>query len=126
MTDSENFISRWARLKQRNEATVAQPRPDTPAEEPFDPASLPSIESIVADTDISGFLQSRVPAELTRAALRQAWTSDPRSATLSASPRINGILTTRRRCPALARCLRAIICRSFWHRRWAAVTSSPR
>jgi Protein of unknown function (DUF3306) len=77
VTDSENFISRWARLKQRNEATVAQPRPDSPAEEPFDPASLPSIESIVADTDITGFLQSRVPAELRRAALRQAWTSDP-------------------------------------------------
>lgn len=77
MTASGNFISRWARLKQRNEATVAQPRPDAVAEEPFDPASLPPIESIVADTDISGFLQSRVPAELTRAALRQAWTSDP-------------------------------------------------
>ena len=77
MTASENFISRWARLKQRSEATVAQPPPDAPADEPFDPASLPSIESIVADTDISGFLQSRVPAELRRAALRQAWTSDP-------------------------------------------------
>jgi hypothetical protein len=77
VTDSKNFISRWARLKQRNQATVAQPRPDTPAAEPFDPASLPSIESIVANTDITGFLQSCVPAELTRAALRQAWTSDP-------------------------------------------------
>jgi hypothetical protein len=77
VTDSENFISRWARLKQRNEENVAQPRPDAPAEEPFDLASLPSIESIVADTDISAFLQSRVPAELKRAALRRAWTSDP-------------------------------------------------
>jgi hypothetical protein len=77
VTDSENFISRWARLKQHNQATIAQPRPDAAAEEPFDPASLPSIESIVADTDISGFLQSRVPAALTRAALRQAWSSDP-------------------------------------------------
>jgi Protein of unknown function (DUF3306) len=77
VTDSENFISRWARLKQRNEAAVAQPRSDAVAEEPFDPASLPSIESIVANTDISGFLQSRVPAALTRAALRQAWSSDP-------------------------------------------------
>ena len=77
MTAPENFISRWARLKQRNEAAVAQPRPDAAAEEPFDLASLPSIESIVANTDISGFLQSRVPAELTRAALRQAWSSDP-------------------------------------------------
>jgi hypothetical protein len=40
-------------------------------DEPFDPASLPSIESITVDTDIRGFLQSRVPAALTRAVLRQ-------------------------------------------------------
>ena len=47
------------------------------ADAPFDPASLPSIDAIGVDTDIRGFLQSRVPAELTRAALRQAWASDP-------------------------------------------------
>ena len=46
-------------------------------DQPFDPASLPSIETITVNTDIRGFLQSRVPAELTRAALRQAWASDP-------------------------------------------------
>jgi hypothetical protein len=47
------------------------------ADAPFDPASLPSIESIVADTDIVAFLRAGVPAELTRAALRRAWASDP-------------------------------------------------
>ena len=46
-------------------------------EAPFDPASLPSVESITADTDILAFLRAGVPAELTRAALRRAWTSDP-------------------------------------------------
>jgi hypothetical protein len=46
-------------------------------DDPFDPASLPSIETITVDTDIRGFLQSRVPAALARAALRQAWVSDP-------------------------------------------------
>jgi Protein of unknown function (DUF3306) len=101
VTTSENFVSRWARLKrnagiQRGtepaldplllpqvdaapggaEATFAQPRIDA-VDEPFDPASLPSIETITVNTDIRGFLQSRVPAELTRAALRQAWASDP-------------------------------------------------
>ena len=50
---------------------------DAAADEPFDPSGLPSIEAITANTDVRGFLQSRVPAELTRAALRQAWTSDP-------------------------------------------------
>jgi hypothetical protein len=56
-------------------ATV--PRIDAAAVEPFDLASLPSIDAIVADTDVRRFLQSGVPAELTRAALRRAWTSDP-------------------------------------------------
>jgi hypothetical protein len=101
VTASENFVSRWARLKrnadvQRRtepagdpllrpagdaspggaEAAIAQSRIDA-VDQPFDPASLPSIETITVNTDIRGFLQSRVPAELTRAALRQAWASDP-------------------------------------------------
>jgi hypothetical protein len=46
-------------------------------EAPFDPANLPSIESIAADTDIVAFLRAGVPTELVRAALRRAWTSDP-------------------------------------------------
>jgi hypothetical protein len=44
----------------------------------FDPASLPSIESITAETDIRAFIAAGVPAELARAALRRAWTSDPK------------------------------------------------
>src|SRR5262249_16733313 len=43
----------------------------------FDPASLPSIESIGAGTDIRAFLAPGVPAELTQAALRRAWAADP-------------------------------------------------
>jgi hypothetical protein len=99
MTAPENFVSRWARLKSESDTepktelvgngpqpeAVASAGPETPSvhrqdevvDEPFDPASLPSIETITVDTDIRGFLQSRVPAALTRAALRQAWASDP-------------------------------------------------
>jgi hypothetical protein len=99
MTSSENFVLRWARLKNesdtglKTEAVGPEPQPQQVAsvdtkmpslrqqneavEEPFDPASLPSIEMITVDTDIRGFLQSRVPAALTRAALRRAWASDP-------------------------------------------------
>jgi hypothetical protein len=102
VTVPENFVSRWARLKrsadiQRRtestgdsfsrppaevtagsaEAAIGQPGIDGVADAPFDPASLPSIEAISVNTDIRGFLQSRVPAELTRAALRQVWASDP-------------------------------------------------
>jgi hypothetical protein len=55
----------------------AQHRGDAAVDETFDPASLPSIEAIAADTDICAFLHSRVPAGLTRLALRRAWASDP-------------------------------------------------
>jgi hypothetical protein len=99
MTAPENFVSRWARLKSesdiepKTEAIGSGPRPEVVAladaeapfaqqrdrvvGEPFDAASLPSIETITVDTDVRGFLQSHVPAALTRAALRQAWASDP-------------------------------------------------
>jgi Protein of unknown function (DUF3306) len=43
----------------------------------FDIASLPSLESITAATDVRAFLAPGVPAELTRAALRRAWITDP-------------------------------------------------
>lgn len=97
---AENFVSRWARLKRNSDAPCRPvPTGDGPpvdavasieteavpgrrengdiTDEPFDLASLPSIETITVDTDIRGFLQSRVPVELTRAALRRAWASDP-------------------------------------------------
>jgi hypothetical protein len=100
MTTPENFVSRWARLKRESgtqrgieptgdqatlgaaasvdaETTAAPQRNDEAIEPPFDIASLPSIDDITVDTDIRGFLRSQVPTELTRAALRQAWASDP-------------------------------------------------
>ena len=40
-------------------------------------AILPSLDSIDAQTDITVFLRSCVPAELRLAALRRAWTVDP-------------------------------------------------
>ena len=97
MSARENFVSRWARLKRNSDAeldadaagkgsgrepiagaeTIAAPNQGDAADEPFDIASLPPVDTITFDTDIRGFLQSRVPAALTRAALRQAWASDP-------------------------------------------------
>jgi hypothetical protein len=44
---------------------------------PFDPESLPPIESITAGSDIRAFLQKGVPRHLTQAALRRVWTTDP-------------------------------------------------
>jgi hypothetical protein len=101
MSKDENFLSRWSRLKQEAEradqhdagrgaeadAPAASPahapaaapaaKPDDGPQTEFDVSSLPPIESIGAGTDIRLFLQKGVPLELTRAALRRAWTTDP-------------------------------------------------
>jgi len=83
-----NVFLRWARLKQASKRAdieadravtqAAEPSAgDVASERPFDLTSLPSIESIAAHTDIAAFLNTGVPAELTRAALRRAWATDP-------------------------------------------------
>jgi Protein of unknown function (DUF3306) len=103
MTEPEKFVARWSRLKRgpdaerrseqgdrtpppdteqtgaggHEEATAPQPDAEEPAGHDFDPANLPPIDTITVETDIRGFLRSGVPAELTRAALRRAWVSDP-------------------------------------------------
>ena len=95
MSEPENVLARWSRLKRQSRSQdredtreipsgVAEGRAeegDAPEAEapapPLDVSSLPPIESIVAGSDIRAFLQKGVPAALTRAALRQAWSSDP-------------------------------------------------
>ncbi len=95
MSADESFLARWARRKRgaarkAHDRTERQRRPGTtlpriaaaplPPEETqslFDPASLPPIESIGAGSDIRPFLSAGVPADLTRAALRRAWSVDP-------------------------------------------------
>jgi hypothetical protein len=85
---NEDFLSRWARLKR--ESTADGPHPSeaettdsaSPSSDP-DPApatdvsSLPPIESISAESSVAAFLRAGVPDDLTRAALRTAWASDP-------------------------------------------------
>jgi hypothetical protein len=105
MSDPENFLSRWSRRKREvadeteaqtpapSKESTAGPSPEagrTPGETaaapasagatnepPFDLTSLPSIDSITAETDIRAFLAAGVPPALTRAALRRVWVADP-------------------------------------------------
>jgi uncharacterized protein DUF3306 len=88
MNEPEKFLDRWSRRKReaaeepvpaKDVAAPPAPAEEKPAveEKPFHPASLPPVESIKADTDISAFLKPGVPPELSRAALRQAWSADP-------------------------------------------------
>jgi hypothetical protein len=91
MSDEE-FLARWSRRKREAKATVEAQSPTEPAEAPnpapsgtaenpadveVDLSSLPPIESITGATDITAFLRKGIPAELSRAALRRAWASDP-------------------------------------------------
>ena len=85
----EDFLSRWSRRKRETKAdppaseavpaaeTPAVPTIDAPDEPEIDLSRLPPIDSITAATDITAFLRKGIPQELTRAALRRAWSSDP-------------------------------------------------
>lgn len=81
----EEFLSRWSRRKRESRAEPAKPAEAQPApsaetekaESEFDLSSLPSIEDINAATDITAFLSKNIPQELSRAALRRAWATDP-------------------------------------------------
>ena len=85
----EDFLARWSRRKREiakaeaeppveKSAPQTQPAPNAQNAKPeFDLASLPSLESIDALTDIAQFLRDGVPADLARAALRRVWTADP-------------------------------------------------
>ncbi|MGC2203288.1 MAG: DUF3306 domain-containing protein [Stellaceae bacterium] len=88
MSGDESFLARWSRRKrnvtaqsnaekgQPQSATeMATPGPNGPEDRP--PITLPPIESIESASDIKAFLAPSVPLELTRAALRRAWTADP-------------------------------------------------
>lgn len=85
---SDDFLARWSRLKRESAAEPAHrsaptttdsasPPLDLPPVPAIDVSSLPAIESIDADSSVAAFLQAGVPDELTRAALRSAWASDP-------------------------------------------------
>ncbi|MDQ2105601.1 DUF3306 domain-containing protein [Azospirillum isscasi] len=73
---SEAFLSRWSRRKQEARETQEE-QAAAPPPEPFDPESLPPLDSLGADSDYTGFLAGNVPPELRRLALRRAWASDP-------------------------------------------------
>jgi hypothetical protein len=108
MSDRETFMARWSRRKRARapdgesaepsapaddaaaeashagedaiEAAADAPAADAPAshEEASSVPQLPPIESIVAESDVRAFLAPGVPPELTRAALRRAWSADPK------------------------------------------------
>jgi hypothetical protein len=99
MNEPDDFLSRWSRRKreakadpdrdprhldeapQRDKAGApGQPGTSEPSAQvppDFDVGSLPPVDSIGADSDISAFMREGVPDSLRHAALRRVWSADP-------------------------------------------------
>ena len=94
MSNDTEFLARWSRRKHhaaidkirqsKSENTpdgvVTGTSPTSLAQGenrlPFNPASLPTIDSIGAESNIRAFLEAGVPDDLARAALRRVWSLD--------------------------------------------------
>jgi hypothetical protein len=94
MSNDTDFLARWSRRKHDavTDKIKQSKAENTPGDIvsrtsdaslapggnrlPFDPASLPTIESIGAQSDIRAFLEAGVPDDLARAALRRVWSLD--------------------------------------------------
>ena len=89
---NEDFLARWSRRKQeaRREADVPAPEQPIEPQGPTPPghaqdlppgevdlSTLPQLDAITAATDVTAFLRKGIPPELSRAALRRAWSADP-------------------------------------------------
>ncbi|QDO99492.1 DUF3306 domain-containing protein [Ferrovibrio terrae] len=84
--EGSGFLSRWSRRKAevREQERVQPPASDSAepavapeAEAEFDPATLPPIDSLTAESDFSVFLKKGVPTALRTAALRKLWVTEP-------------------------------------------------
>ncbi len=97
----DGFLSRWSRRKRAVQdegpetpqssapegvgqqggaqavSLVTEASEALPAEPEFDVSSLPDLDTLTMDTDITPFLQKGVPEFLKNAALRKAWVLDP-------------------------------------------------
>ncbi len=94
--DDKGFLARWSQRKQEAKEEIKQPEREAPvadaeiaaapateaeaekaAAPEFDLSSLPSLDELTSETDITGFLRKGVPEHLRNAALRKSWALDP-------------------------------------------------
>ncbi len=88
--DDEGFLGRWSRRKAEARQPSEEPAvaddaaaPATEAEPAtIDPADLPDLDSLDADSDFSVFMREGVPAPLRTLALRKLWRLNPTLANL--------------------------------------------
>jgi hypothetical protein len=90
--DDKGFLARWSQRKQEAKEETKQPEREAPvadagiaaapateveAAPEFDLSSLPSLDELTSETDITAFLRKGVPEHLRNAALRKSWALDP-------------------------------------------------
>jgi hypothetical protein len=91
--DEKGFLSRWSQRKREagkadekppaadDASQQAKPPAETiavaEAESPIDLESLPKLEDLTANTDLTVFFKKGVPESLRNAALRKSWALDP-------------------------------------------------
>src|SRR6266851_2560696 len=86
--DDKGFLARWSQRKQEakqperetpvaDAEVAAEPAAEAESPEKFDLSSLPSLDELTAQTDITAFLRKGVPEHLRNAALRKSWALDP-------------------------------------------------
>ena len=85
--EGSGFLGRWSRRKAaaREPSPAEQPQPPDagqsqkvePEEVPVDPATLPPIESLTAESDFTVFLRKGVPESLRKSALQKLWRTEP-------------------------------------------------
>ena len=84
----KGFLTRWSQRKleakqpdEKLAAPATEPVESPPASEEatpeFDLSSLPKLEELTGESDISAFLRKGVPEHLRNAALRKSWALDP-------------------------------------------------
>jgi hypothetical protein len=84
----KGFLARWSQRKQEarqperdapvtDSGVTAGPATEAEAPQEFDLSSLPSLDELTAETDITAFLRKGVPEHLRNAALRRSWALDP-------------------------------------------------
>lgn len=90
--DEKGFLARWAQRKrdagkEERKPAVSDVPPEqakappataaSEAEPPFDLSSLPKLEELTANTDMTVFFKKGVPESIRNAALRKSWALDP-------------------------------------------------
>jgi hypothetical protein len=95
--EDKGFLARWSQRKRDAGKAAERTDPDTPAppdasaptaaapseavpseaEPPFDLDSLPKLDELTANTDMTVFFKKGVPESIRNAALRKSWALDP-------------------------------------------------